>query len=1119
MKNHRRGRHGGLHISAQAANGFLLAAVAIALITLSNAHAAEVCTPAVARVVSVQGNVELRRPQDADWQSAKLNATLCAGDIVRVHERSRAALLLSNETTLRLDQKTTLTLAGLDDQASLLDLLTGALHVITRTPKPFKVKTPFLNANVEGTEFFVGVTEESAKVAVYEGRVTAANDQGSVVLASGEFAVVPRNSGPRKEVMVRPRDAVQWALYYPTIFDYRLGVGISGTPGEAALRESIELYRRGNLTETLSRLENVPEGLANPRFLTYRAGLLLVVGRLDEAKPDIERALSLDPRSSDAYALQAVIALVEDDKDKALDLASKAVHFDPKSPTARLSLSYAHQAHFKIEDALTSVREAVNLDPQHALAWARVAELEMSTGRLDGALEAAQQAVTLNPSLAKTQSVLGFANLVRFDTTAALTAFEKAIELDQADPLPRMGLGLAKIREGDLRGGREEIEIAASLDPGDSLVRSYLGKAYYEEKRDRLAATQFDLAKKRDPKDPTPWFYDAIRKQTENRPVEGLEDLQKSIELNDNRAVYRSRLLLDQDQAARSASQARIYTDLGFEQLALVEGYKSVNTDPGDYSAHRFLADSYLSLPRHEIARVSELLQSQLRQPLNLTPLQPQLGDSRSFILSGAGPARPGFDEFNALFNRNQSHLQLSGVSGGDNTLGDQVVVSGIQDRLAFSAGQFHFETDGFRENNDLKKDIYNIFLQSDITSHASLQAEFRQSEVTNGDLALRFDPENFSASSRLRERNSSVRLGARYTFSPTSDIIASPIFQESHTSLDVPDLFSPFLLQQKERSTSLEIQHLYRGKAFNLTTGAGHYQITRQLQINGSEVPGSDGSDTNLYSYAQFNWRPHDVTINLGLSYDLLRDLEVRRNQVNPKFGIVWNPQTTTTVRVAVFRMVKRAFIADQSIEPTQVAGFNQFFDDLNGTVSRRVGIAVDQKISKHWYAGLEASARSLTKVPFITVGEFEWKEQAGRSYVYWTPSPWLALSAEYHYERFQRPPEFTGAENMIDVKTHRFPLGLNVFSPFGLSVRLVMTYTDQEGQFLDSVGNPFAGNDRFWLLDATLTYRLPGRLGQLAIEGRNLFDKAFRFQETDAATPRIAPRRLIFARWTLTL
>jgi hypothetical protein len=84
-----------------------------------------------------------------------------------------------------------------------------------------------------------------------------------------------------------------------------------------------------------------------------------------------------------------------------------------------------------------------------------------------------------------------------------------------------------------------------------------------------------------DPNDPTPWFYDAILKQTQNRPVEALEDLQKSIELNDNRAVNRSRLLLDEDAAARRVNAAGVYRDLGFDQLALSEGFLSLDIDPG----------------------------------------------------------------------------------------------------------------------------------------------------------------------------------------------------------------------------------------------------------------------------------------------------------------------------------------------------------------------------------------------------------------------------------------------------------------------------------------------------------------------------------------------------------
>jgi tetratricopeptide (TPR) repeat protein len=65
--------------------------------------------------------------------------------------------------------------------------------------------------------------------------------------------------------------------------------------------------------------------------LAHHASLLLAVGRVDEANADLEKALRLKPNYSDAYALQSIIAVVQNDKDKALNLAQKAVEADPNS--------------------------------------------------------------------------------------------------------------------------------------------------------------------------------------------------------------------------------------------------------------------------------------------------------------------------------------------------------------------------------------------------------------------------------------------------------------------------------------------------------------------------------------------------------------------------------------------------------------------------------------------------------------------------------------------------------------------------------------------------------------------------------------------------------------------
>jgi len=1110
----------------------------VVLTSLSSVQAAAPCTPEIAKIVSIQGGVELRRSvagssQEAGWQAAELNVALCPGDMVRTHERSRAALLLSNESTLRLDQRTTLTLAAPDtDKASLMDLFAGALHVITRTSRPFRVRTPFVNANVEGTEFLVTVGEESGSVAVYEGRVTADNERGSVVVASGERAIAARNSAPRKEIMVRPRDAVQWALYFPTVFDYRLGAGIAGAPGEAALQESIALYRKGSLAEAIARLENVPQGLRNPRFLTYRSGLLLLVGRLDEAKPDIERALALDPRNSDAYSLQAIIAVVENYPDEAVRLADKAVELDPASPAARIALSYARQAQFKVEEGLATARKAVELDPQNALAWARVAELEMSTGNLDHALEAARRAAELNPDLAKTQTVLGFAYLARIDTQTARTAFEKAIELDQADPLPRLGLGLAKIRQGALEEGRQEIEIATSLDPGNSLIRSYLGKAYYEEKRDKLAGTELAQAKERDPSDPTPWFYDAIRKQTENRPVEALQDLEKSIELNDRRAVYRSRLLLDEDQAARSVNQARIYRDLGFEQLALVEAYKSLAADPGNDSAHQFLADAYSNLPRHDIARVSEALQAQLRQPISVPSVDLLLNTDNLFILRDTGSFRLGANEFSQLFDRDQLRFQIDGIGGNHQTLADQVNVSGMTDKIGYAVSQLHYETNGFRDNNDARKDIYDVFVQGQLSPNSTAQLDVKRSRFRTGQTFFAFDPDSMFPT-KIKEDSDSVRLGGHYNLAPESDFIWSAIYEERERAVEtVPDGFP--VNQDTARTYTGELQHLRRFGQGHVVAGIGYLNSNDQF-VDGSNIR---SDSTNAYAYGHWGPLGYDFSVEAGLAAEFVNieyslfSQRIKRHRLSPKLGLIWSPLSGTTVRAAIFSSVKRPFIASQTIEPTQVAGFNQFFTgfdkffgDLDGTVSKRACFAIDQKFSATTFAGAELTARKLT-VPSINLErDFDWREKTARLYWYKAYGPissssvlagWqIATSLEYLYERIDRPQTFTGPEGIENVRTDRVPIAIKFFNANGLSVGVATSYVRQKGVFSIDEGLPeFPKQDHAWVTDLFVDYRLPQRLGILSVGAKNVFDKSIDLFDTDPTFPNIPARRFVYVR-----
>ena len=1111
------------------------------------AVAAEPCEDWVAKVVSVQGSVRALRTGQMRWLPVALDDTYCAGDVIWVQEQSRAAVVLRNDAILRLDQNTSITFTPVEEEQSFwIKLIKGAAHFFSRSPRSLRVATPFVNGAGEGTEFFVRVGPDEAFITVFEGRVAVINEAGGLLLKSGESALARADQPPVPQVVVRPRDAVQWALYYPPVVDYRSDVFSGGAEDgwEEMVRRSLEFYWKGDLARAFASLEGAPEDIRDPRFFTYRAALFLSVGRVEEANREIERALKLYPSYSQALALQAIIAVAQNRKETALELAKKAVDLGPQSAVARVALSYAQQASFDLDGALASLQEAVKLGPQNALAWARLAELWLSFGYLDRAFEAARTAVSLNPDLARTQSVLGFVHLTQIEIGESKKVFHQAIALDQGDPLPRLGLGLAKIRDGDLHEGRGEIEIAASLDPSNSLIRSYLGKAYFDEKRTGLDGTQYAIAKELDPLDPTPHFYDAILKETTNRPVEALQDLQKSIELNDNRAVYRSRLLLDQDLAARSAGLGMIFRNLGFGQLALVEGWKSVNTDPGNFSAHRLLSDLYSTVPRHEIARVSELLQSQLLQPLNINPIQPQLAQSNLFFLEGLGPSQPSFNDYYPLFARNRLAFQADGVVGNHGILGEDFVQSAVWGKTSYSLGQFHYESNGFRKNNDLSEDIYDAFVQTSLTYKTSIQAELRYIDVNNGDLPIRFDPDNYETNLRQKETLQLARIGFHHVFTPDSELVSSLIYQDGDFKTADSMAFTAgpfgngkFDLEQKidDKGYLFEIQHLFRSERFRLTSGGGYFRADHDDElVQTTALPPPIGTTmerttddstvrhANLYAYSLIS-HSNNFTWTIGASADFF-DGFVDRNQLNPKLGVTWTPLPNTTLRGAAVRVLKRSLITDQTVEPTQVAGFNQFFDDGEGTDSWLYGIALDQKFSEAVYGGVECARRDLdTPYEDATSGDVhhvDWHEKWARAYLYWTLTPWLAASGEYGYERFDRDSEYPGPDLFTEIKTHRLSLGANFFHPSGVRAGLKETFVDQKGDFVASDGVTIThGSDHLWVLDAAIGYQLPKRLGLVTIEARNLLDEKFKFEDTDPANPTIASERVFLLKVTLAL
>lgn len=1081
--------------------------VGLSLAVCTTAAAAQDCSTWQAVFESVDGLVEVQEAESTLWKVASQGDVACSQTTVRVDAFGRATLRLPDNSLISLSASSHLTIGASQDGAgSLIDILLGIIHVISRDPRSLRFNTPYANAGLEGTEFDIEVDEQQTAVTVIEGEVLLSNESGRLYIPGGQRGTA-RGSFPLQAAPVSNRfERAEWTPYFEPIL-------------------------QGPLPAADARPGNGANGQAD--FFAGRAAQRLSVGAVAAASADLAIARQLNERHADTAALQAMVALAQGDKAKAAEYAAEAVEFDPDAAAPLLARAYVEQSQLALSEARRSLQQAVQLEPDNAIAWARLAEIRLASGEYLGALGAATQALNLDSRLARAHTVLGFALLSQTDARSAETTFRRAVALKQASPLPRLGLGLALIRQGKLEEGRLETEVAVIQDPQNALTRSYMARIYAEQHRDALTATQLELARLLDPSDPTAFIYEALNKQSLNNPVEALQAYQVATKLNHNRARYRSTLLVDDDLAVRSAGFGQLYRQLGFEQLALTEGWKSTLDSPDDYSGHRLLFDVYASLPGHEIARASELLLSQMLQPINLTPVQPQLAEANLFLVDRRGPSELGFKEYGSLISQNGSTVQLSAIGADRDTSGIDLVVAGLQDNLSYSVGYFDFDTDGFRDNNDLHQQLANAFIQYRQSRRTSLQAELRANRTRKGDLALLYDRDRFNAL-RQQEDIDTARFGVRHDLSADSTLLGSLIYEDLQLSTTSGQNFG---LDSHGSSRTFEVRHLYRHGNWYLNTGLRHYEkdqselssLRFDEAITQIFIQEFGVEHSSLYAYGDYLLSPK-VTATFGASADRLRGQFSDNDLLNPKVGLMWEPSERTTLRLSAFRTLQGPVISRQNIqprlEPTHVSGFNQFFFGPEGDEAWRVGLAVDHRINARMFTGVEVSGRNLDRqavalMPDLTAQQtLAIDEDFYRAYLYWAPRPTWSFSAEYRLERIDGD-NVPQPQGYTELHTRRLPIQMNFFHSYGLSTGIKATYIDQYGNFSPmTFGTPDTaeqGGDNFVLYDLSLNYRLPRRHGSVSLNVDNIFDESFRFQDMDPENPSIVPERMISLRFTV--
>lgn len=1115
------------------------------------------------RILEVAGVVEVRLGTRTDWEAAVPGMALRYGDRMRTGAESRAALRLSDRSILRLNERTILEIQPpRAAEKRRFGLLQGILFFFNRErPADIEFETPIAAGAIRGTEFVLASEggDGPTRLAMLDGRVEMLAANHAVTLDKGEQVRIEPGSTPIKSRLVDAAGVVQWALYYPAVVvpeDLRMAEAET-----AAFAESLSAYRAGDCLAAQEAAARVPA--AGEAANLFRAALDLAVGRVDRAESRLAEAPATAPV---ALALRELIAVVRGEPGE-----PGAVEASPTTASEWLARSFRRQSRHQLREALEAAERAAILAPESGYAHARVAELRMAFDRYGEALEAAERAIILAPRLAPAWSLRGFAHLQRDDPRRALAAFEQALAVDAALGSAWLGRGLAEMRLRRRTEALRSLQTAAALDPRRALHRAYLGKAFSDRGEAGLAEKEFHLARELDGADPTPWFYAALHEWMENRPNLAVRSLERSVELNDHRQLFRSRLGLDRDLAVRQANLAALYQDAGLPEVGRRAASRAVAEDYANFSSHLFLANSYRALEdpgrfdlRFEAARQSEFLVANLLAPPGGANLSPAMSQ----------PERLAFFDQRPLGLSTLTEYQSSGQWR------QEASAFGTADGLSYAVDEVFSRIDGTAGNDDGRRGDVMVQLKQRVTAADEWYFQAAFAEARAGDIARHEDPASAKPGFRVEEAQiPNLYLGWHHAWSAATHSLLLFSRLTDHLELDDPRHDVLFLRQAggttisastppffefdyESRFTlySAEFQQVWSGETHSLISGvrgqAGVVEaeaglsrpLTGRVTDQAFEEPLG-----RVAIYLYDHWRLGDrLHLVAGVSYDWLKhpvnsdvapltEGTATADQISPKAGFLWTPWRGSLWRAGYTRSLGgQYFDPSVRLEPAQMAGFPQVFRSLlpesvgglvPGTAFDALNAGFDQQVGKHLYLGVEAgwlrsdSGRvvgTLTNSlplpipdsPSSTWEELEYEESSLAAYAVVTLGEGFSVGVRYRI-----------AEARFDAAFPEIPDSAMGLRGLEQDVRSVLqesgatvNYVHASGLFgrweslwfqQDNDGYaPESPGDDLWQHNAWVGYRWPRRRAELRLGVMNLTDSDYRLNPMNAY-PRLPRER----------
>jgi tetratricopeptide (TPR) repeat protein len=255
---------------------------------------------------------------------------------------------------------------------------------------------------------------------------------------------------------------------------------------------------QGDFTEALGTCsEYSAKYRADARFDVLTASLYLALDMDAKARGAVDKAISINPRSSEAYTV--------------------------------LGKYYYIEGRWKEADG--AYRKAVALDDRNAEARSGLGVVQMEKGYYGEARNSLTQAIEIAPYRPDYLAKRGLLYNWMEDIKQAERDYRKASVIDPADYQSLDGLGFVALKEGRTKEAINYFLKASLLSPQFAEPHIFLAIADYQRGDIIQAFAELKLAELLDPKDPVPHIIEYIIYEDTYRPFESVAEAKKALDL------------------------------------------------------------------------------------------------------------------------------------------------------------------------------------------------------------------------------------------------------------------------------------------------------------------------------------------------------------------------------------------------------------------------------------------------------------------------------------------------------------------------------------------------------------------------------------------------------------